>query len=537
MKTHYSTSEEPSSSFCCCWLALVLTLALPLAAGSFAVPLVPLAVRLVPFCLSCCPWSSSCSLARRFLYIFGARVCCFWNFVFIFWCVCVFVWTFSSWFIPNWGQLWYVYSFSNLCVTMPIYEHKRAVLCTIPAMALTPAPTLAGILDDLESQMGAETMKTQVCNIMQHGNKAFLIHLASPEQVPEFVAHGYTFRGHQLHAAPVKSTTIVVLDRVPYGLPKEAVTNVVAKYGTISGYKAITHKGYSMSKFRLEVDLRQDIPSRINVQGNPINVFYKNQPRLCFVCREAGHEAKNCPRKAGPARPSNQPAGQFSFAAVTAGAKTPVAPSHTNEVLADPPATKESGQLPEVEPLSMAVDESVAEPKTIQPSEANLQPELPAPPAQSTMESGPLSDQMVVPPAGGENACLLSAVESQESEQSVNVDTQPSPVLDDAKSSSTEVLSTQQLFQQFENTPPPRIPRPSDLSEMSDSSPSAAEGRKPSLQNKRAKVHHPKPTYKADTTIHGSGRQKTRPIMATSGSKKIPTANRFTLLETQDEEH
>ena len=156
--------------------------------------------------------------------------------------------------------------------------------------------------------MGSEKMKTQVCNIMQHGNKAFLLHLASTEQVPDFVAHGYIFRGHQLHVAPVKSTTIIVLDRVPYGLPKEAVTNVVAKYGTISGYKAITHKGYSLSKFRLEVELHQDIPSRINIQGNPINVFYKNQPRSCFVCREAGHEAKNCPRKAGPARPSSRSA-------------------------------------------------------------------------------------------------------------------------------------------------------------------------------------------------------------------------------------
>ena len=67
---------------------------------------------------------------------------------------------------------------------MPIYEHKRAVLCTIPAMALTPAPTLAGILDDLEGQMGSENMKNRVCNIMQHGSKAFILHLASPEQVP-----------------------------------------------------------------------------------------------------------------------------------------------------------------------------------------------------------------------------------------------------------------------------------------------------------------------------------------------------------------
>ena len=206
---------------------------------------------------------------------------------------------------------------------MPIYEHKRAVLCTIPAMALTPAPTLAGILDDLEGQMSSENMKNRVCNIMQHGSKAFILHLASPEQVPDFVAHGYTFRGHQLHLAPVKSTAIVVLDQFPYGLPKEAVTNVIAKYGTVSGYKAITHKGYHMSKFRLEIELRQDIPSRINVQGNPINVFYKNQPRSCFICRQAGHEAKTCPRKAGPARPSDQPTGPLSFTAIMAGAKTP----------------------------------------------------------------------------------------------------------------------------------------------------------------------------------------------------------------------
>ena len=98
---------------------------------------------------------------------------------------------------------------------MPIYEHKRAVLCTIPALAMTSTPTLVVILDDLEGQVGADAMKKPVCNIMQHGNRAFLLHLAKPEQVPEFVAHGYMFRGHQLKIDPVRSSTIVVLDRVP----------------------------------------------------------------------------------------------------------------------------------------------------------------------------------------------------------------------------------------------------------------------------------------------------------------------------------
>ena len=178
----------------------------------------------------------------------------------------------------------------------------------------------------------------------------------------------------------------------------------------------------------------------------------------------------------------------------------------------------------------MVVDASAADPKTIQPSAVNAQP---APPAQLHVETVPSSDHTVVPPAGDENVSLPSAVGSQ---KSVNVDTQPPPVQDDAKSSQTEVVSTQELFKQFENTPPSLIPRPSELSEMSDSSPSAAEGRKPSLQNKRTKVHHQKPTYKADDT-HGSGRHKTRPIMATSGLKKNSSANRFTLLGVQDEDH
>ena len=52
--------------------------------------------------------------------------------------------------------------------------------------------------------------------------------------------------------------------------------------------------------------LAQDIPSRIAVQGNHLNSFYKNQPCSCFVCSSAGHEAKNCPKKAANKRPAPQ---------------------------------------------------------------------------------------------------------------------------------------------------------------------------------------------------------------------------------------
>ena len=140
-------------------------------------------------------------------------------------------------------------------------------------------------------------MKTMVVNIMQQSSKAFLVHLAKADQVAEFMAHGLTFRGHLLEMAPAKNTSTVIVERVPYGLPEEALSGVLSRYGEVKSIRPVTHKGYRLSKFKIEMVRNQDIPSRISVQGNPINVFYKSQPRSCFVCQGAGHEAKTCPRR------------------------------------------------------------------------------------------------------------------------------------------------------------------------------------------------------------------------------------------------
>ena len=180
---------------------------------------------------------------------------------------------------------------------MPIYESKRAIVCTVPALALTTPPSLAGILDDLEGQIGVDKMKTMVVNIMQQSSKAFILHLATADQAAEIMAQGLTFRGHLLEMAPAKNTTTVIVERVPYGLPEEALSGVLSRYGEVKSMRPVTHKGYRLSKFKIEMVRKQDIPSRINVQGNPVNVFYKTQPRSCFVCQGLGHEAKTCPRK------------------------------------------------------------------------------------------------------------------------------------------------------------------------------------------------------------------------------------------------
>ena len=409
---------------------------------------------------------------------------------------------------------------------MPIYEHKRAVLCTIPALAMDPTPTLAAILDDLEGQVGADAMRKLICNIMQHSNKAFLLHLAKPEQVPEFVAHGYTFRGHQLKIDPVRSSTIVVLDRVPYGLPKEAITAVLGKFGNIASMKQITHKGYGMSKWRLEIELRQDVPSRVNVQGNPINVFYKNQPRSCFVCREAGHEAKNCPRKGGPARiPPTDHHPQPSFAQIAARAKPPTASTASDASISGLPSTVETsnrGAPPTAESNSGA-SESLPDPPPPPPPPA---PPVKPVPTSEMGQSKPASDPTVVPPVS--EAQLPPAEDTNESSE---MDTQPQPDIVDTTSSVPvdprpfHLPTTQELFQKLASTPPVLRPRPDELSETSDSSQSVVqEGSKYRIQKKRGKGPknlHDVPAYKSSAdTIHESSRTRTTPSRPpTSGSK------------------
>ena len=132
---------------------------------------------------------------------------------------------------------------------------------------------------------------------MQQSAKSFVLHLATAEQVIELQAEGLKFRGHLLDMSPAKNTTTVVMKRVPYGLPEEALLHVLSKYGEVKSIKPVTHKGYGLSRFKAEVVIKTDIPSRCHVQNNPVNVFYKAQPRSCFICQGAGHEAKLCPRK------------------------------------------------------------------------------------------------------------------------------------------------------------------------------------------------------------------------------------------------
>ena len=171
---------------------------------------------------------------------------------------------------------------------MPVYESRRAVVCVIPALALTPPPSLAGILDDLEPQLGVDKMKSTVVNIMQQSANSFILHLAHNDQVADFMAMGLTFRKHLLEMSPAKNSTTVILERVPYGLPEAALTASLTKFGVVKTVKHVTHKGYGVLRCRAEIELKQDIPQSRHSAGESDQCILSQPTSLVFRLSKCG---------------------------------------------------------------------------------------------------------------------------------------------------------------------------------------------------------------------------------------------------------
>ena len=344
---------------------------------------------------------------------------------------------------------------------------------------------------------------------MQHTAKSFVIHLASKEQVVEFLANGITFRSHPVKLVEVKSTTNITLERVPYGLPEYAVLAKLRQYGECKGSKVVKHKGYGLSKLIVEMVLKKDIPSRIAVQGNPINVFYRNQPRSCFVCAGVGHEAKSCPKKRARKRDvvphGEQVANQrtsdgvvtatLSFPEVVDGVvapppPTPVVPSSSPIVPPDPlippppPIVPSSAAVGEPVPvlsihdggqMDVSQDGAIVEPSQTNPSETMNVAETSQVEPPADLLSGASLANVTKDLSAADGTSLVPPV----------VDAPLSPVLEpselhEASPSMDMAEVADPLAALFEPTPPSTLlPRPafpdSALSEASPMPPSSIE--------------------------------------------------------------
>ena len=368
----------------------------------------------------------------------------------------------------------------------------------------------------------------------------------------ELVANGLTFRSHPVHIEPCRSITNVTLERVPYGLPGSTVMSALRPYGNCKGARPVTHKGFGISKLIVEIEMTKDIPSRIYIQGNPINVFYRNQPRSCFVCSEKGHEAKSCPKK----RAKKRPADASSTAATDPGDKrvcNTVLPTFANVVSGASPSvlppvpSVTTAPLPSGPPVDVVTDQPPVVVQEILPvTGTDGASSVDPPPARDLPSDQPLVVvQEVLPGDGADGASSVDGNDAVAMDSSVSPPPATSgPVRDsDAGNSSTTVpplantepnasdsatftLPTDPLANILAESPKDLVPRPppppplstgsSDNSPdlFSQSEPASAGGGLSARRSSRSKVV-------------SSGRRKSLRSDAGFGKMKNPTSTVF----------
>lgn len=328
---------------------------------------------------------------------------------------------------------------------------------TLPDLALKPKPSLTEIIDDFEKQLGGDRLRALVCNIMQYSANSFIVHLGKAEQVPEFVAAGINFRGHPVKLVAAKATTTVILEKVPYGLNAQVIAAELRPYGVVKGSKSSKYKGLSISKIVLEMEIKTSIPSRIFIQGNPINVFYRNQPRSCFSCGQSGHEAKSCPKR------TLRPGQRASASSLANGpARAPVSRGVSDNRKRPRAAVSDDDDEPSFSDI-VSGNRSTSPPPPPAPSPPLLPPPLPVIPPNASATGDSLAEPPIRSPSVEssqvESASEAAPVTSEVPESQVEID---APVDDPADSvDQMDVSSGLALLNRLLEEPPKElIPRP-----------------------------------------------------------------------------
>ena len=108
---------------------------------------------------------------------------------------------------------------------------------------------------------------------------------------------------------------------LPPEVSDRVLRDTMSKYGDV---KEITGEQWSR-QYRypvsngiriVELQLKQHIPSHMQIVGQRVLITYEGQPTTCYGCNEAGHQYGACPHRRTVAPPSRQPSQTDSWAKV-----------------------------------------------------------------------------------------------------------------------------------------------------------------------------------------------------------------------------
>ena len=282
---------------------------------------------------------------------------------------------------------------------MSIPYANRSAVAVIPALALRDHPrfTLDEVLEDFHGQY--EPLNSYFYCVQFISTKKLRITFNSAGLMEDCLSAGLSLRGFPLEPQPISSKKWVSVQRLAIGIPTEAATRILGKFGKVFAAKHETKRGIYTGTLSILMDVQRNIPSALRIRGHTCLIFYRGQTRTCFRCTSPDHTTRDCPyTQRHEPTPGDDP---------PPTPETRDHPSDETPMSQDPPTSAESS-IPPVDPVSPETAEETGQ--------GDTQPE-------ATTEASPAED-------GLDGAHIDGPVTSEETNPSTDVSSQIDLVTD-----------------------------------------------------------------------------------------------------------
>ena len=158
------------------------------------------------------------------------------------------------------------------------YANCLAV-AVIPTLAIREQDkvTLDEVLEDFNGQYGPLNLYFYCVQFMED-------HLSA----------GLSLRGFPLEPQPISKKWVSV-QHLAIGIPIEAATRILGKYGKVFAAKHETKRGIYTETLSILMEVQRNILSALRIHGHTCLIFYWGQTRTCFRCQLPDHTTHDCP--------------------------------------------------------------------------------------------------------------------------------------------------------------------------------------------------------------------------------------------------
>ena len=178
---------------------------------------------------------------------------------------------------------------------MSIPYANRSAIAIIPELATRDRPkiNLDEVLEDFNGQY--EPLGTYFYCVQFISSKKLRITFNSATLMEDCLSAGLSLRGFPLEPQPISLKKWVSVQRLAIGIPIEAATRILGKYGKVFAAKHETKRGIYTGTLSILMEVQTNIPSALRICGHTCLIFYRGQERTCFRCHSPNHTTCDCP--------------------------------------------------------------------------------------------------------------------------------------------------------------------------------------------------------------------------------------------------